>query len=107
MEMGFAPSSLAANSAKAAQEAVCAPLEWHALKSRFLAAHALRQELEATDRARVARGGFVESGALALASLRESSDAVNLTASANGKPPFGIEANVTGTPTPMTEERYD
>ncbi|MFM5906774.1 MAG: hypothetical protein ACKOPO_04205 [Novosphingobium sp.] len=107
MEMGFAPSSLAANRASTAQEPACAPLEWHALRSRFVAAHALRHELAANDLSRVAAGSFVHSGAMALASLRESSTAVNLTASANGKPQFGIEAIVTGTPTPMTEERYD
>ncbi|WP_144039876.1 hypothetical protein [Novosphingobium sp. TH158] len=102
--MGFAPSSLATTSATAPAEETGRALDWHALKSRFVAAHALRRELAESASA---GGSFILAGSQALASLRESSVAVNLTALANGKGQAGIDADVIGTPTPMTEESYD
>lgn len=107
MEMGFASSSLAANAAPAAQDAACAPLDWHSLKSRFVVAHALRRELAEAGDSRIAGGSFMHSGAEALAALRAATNPVNLTASGNGKTPSAMFADVTGTPTPMTEENYD
>ncbi len=49
----------------------------------------------------------MHSGAEALAALRAATNPVNLTASGNGKSPSAMFADVTGTPTPMTEENYD
>jgi hypothetical protein len=98
MEMGFAPSSLAAPGLPAMQDAPIRALDWHALKSRFVAAHALRREWASSLKGEISGGSFVDAGGKALASLRESSRVVNLTASANGKDHAGIEDIVTGTP---------
>lgn len=105
MEMAFAPSALMANGVTAAQDGAATPLDWHSLKARFVVAHALRRELAGTADSRFAGGSFVVSGAEALAAIRKTSDAVNLTASGNGKSPSAIVPHVTGIPTPMTEEK--
>ncbi|MFM6931216.1 MAG: hypothetical protein ACKOUT_03110 [Novosphingobium sp.] len=105
--MGFAPSSLEASSVPAARNPRTGPLDWHALKSRFLAAHALRRELAEATNGAFSGGSFTDSGADALAALREFAAAVNLTASANGKGLSAIDAHVIDTPTPMTKENYD
>lgn len=107
MEMGFAPSSLEASSVPGAQNARPGPLDWHALKSRFLAAHALRRELAEAANGGFSGGSFTDSGADALAALREFANAVNLTASGNGKGLSAIDAHVIDTPTSVTEENYD
>jgi hypothetical protein len=107
MEMGFAPSSLEASSVPGAQNARPGPLDWQALKARFLAAHALRRELADATHGAFSGGSFTDSGADALAALREFASAVNLTASGNRKTPSANDANVIDTPTSVTEENYD
>lgn len=107
MEMGFSPSSLEAASSGSARNALAQPLDWHALKSRFMAAHALRQELADAANGAFSGGSFIESGADALAALREFAASVNRNASANGKALSANDAHVIDTPTPMTEENYD
>lgn len=105
--MGFAPSSLSACREVSLVEAPLVMPDWHAIKSRFDAAHALRRELASVQGAGFAAGSFVDAGRQTLDALRESSDTVNLTASANGKGHAGKEADVSGNPTPLTGECYD
>ncbi len=107
MEMGFAPSSLEASSVAGAQNARPGPLDWQALKARFQAAHALRRELAEAANGAFSGGSFTDSGADALAALREFASAVNLTASGNGKGLSAIDAHVIDTPNSVTEENYD
>lgn len=107
MEMGFAPSSLEASSVARAQNPRPGPLDWHAIKARFIAAHALRRELADAANGAFSGGSFTDSGADALAALREFASAVNLTASGNGKGLSAIDAHVIDTPNSVTEENYD
>lgn len=107
MEMGFAPSSLEASSVVGVQNARPGPLDWYAIKARFLAAHALRRELAEAASGAFSGGSFTVSGADALAALREFASAVNLDASGNSKGLSAIDTHVIDTPNSVTEESYD
>ncbi|MEO7383682.1 MAG: hypothetical protein ABIU18_02000 [Novosphingobium sp.] len=78
--------------------------DWHGLKTRFLAAHALRREMELQNAAAVAGGSFTSESAQVLASRRENSRGVNPNASANGKTPHAIETDIADPPYPASEE---
>lgn len=59
--------------------------DWQALRSRFLAIHALRRTLASGGSAILPAGGFADSGRAVLASCRGEDGPVNLVYSANGK----------------------
>lgn len=89
--------------------------DWSGIKARFIAAHALRRELALTCAAEPAGGSFLAESELILAAGRvnavpgtaNSSQRVNPTASANGKPLGAIEDHIVGNPDPTSEEEYD
>ncbi len=74
--------------------------DWAALRSRFLAIHALRRTLAATDSALLPAGGFADSGRAVLASCRPDPSGVNLVYSANGKADWPIINPVVVPPPP-------
>ena len=76
-------------------------LDWHGLRARFLAARACRHVLgEGEGRPeRATDASFDRSAARALAEFEDASHGINLTSSADGKAPFGIEMDVADAPT--------
>lgn len=71
-------------------------LDWHGLRSRFLAARACRKAFgDGENRSeKVVDASFDRSAARALADFEDASHDVNLNNSADGKAPFGIEEDV-------------
>ncbi len=108
---GFS-SSIAATSGDSQRS--CLP-DWNGLKARFLAAHALRRELERACAIQPAGGSFLIESEPVLAAVRgiaargsfKSSRHVNPTASGNGKPLSAFEDYIVGNPDPASEEVYD
>ncbi len=86
------------------QSDVLATPDWFGLKARFLAAHALRREIESQGAAATAGGSFTSETAHVLASWRETSRGVNPIASANCKPPHASKTNIADHTYPASEE---
>lgn len=104
MEMGFDHGALRiAGEAGFDSPAESAKLDWRGLKARFAAAHALRRTLQNGFDAQ-ASGSFSADAAGILAMNRRVLSDVNPNDLANGKEPYGIEANIVGVPRPTIED---
>jgi hypothetical protein len=80
------------------QAPLMGPLDWHGLRSRFLAARACHKVLGSSEirSGKVVDASFDRSAARALAEFEDASQGVNLENSADGKAPFGIGEVVAG-----------
>jgi hypothetical protein len=78
------------------QLGVQGPLDWHGLRSRFLAARACHEVLGSGENRsnKVIDASFDRSAARALADFEDASHGVNLENSVDGKAPFGIGEDV-------------
>ncbi len=73
--------------------------DWSALRSRFMALHALRRSLAGSATADLPAGGFAAAAEAVLATCRNELVAVNFVCSGNGKGDSAMTYPVAGSPT--------
>lgn len=105
MELGFDHSDLLGGlQSPPAESARANLLDWAGLKARFLAAHALRIELERLNAEEPPGGSFLLAGERVLSLTCSASRGVNPSALGKGKESSAIESDIPGFASPAIEE---